>query len=101
MRVGINGSDKLISPDLVAIATDITQAEADGFASYWMAQTTLLDAISGLAIAASGSSSITVGTAVVPTWTRSAIRGTSGMGVWARGRLQSTPTASPDVTPSA
>ena len=35
-----------------------------------MAQTTLLDAISGLAIAASGSSSITVGTAVVPTWTR-------------------------------
>ena len=70
MRVGINGSDKLISPDLGAIATDITQAEADGFASYWMAQTTLLDAISGLAIAASGSSSITVGTAVVPTWTR-------------------------------
>ncbi|HEX6659547.1 MAG TPA: TIGR03564 family F420-dependent LLM class oxidoreductase [Ilumatobacter sp.] len=70
MRVGINGSDKLISPDLSAIASDITQAEADGFASYWMAQTTLLDAISGLAIAASGTSSITVGTAVVPTWTR-------------------------------
>ena len=70
MRVGINGSDKLLSPDLGAIATDITEAEADGFASYWMAQTTLLDAISGLAIAASGSSTITVGTAVVPTWTR-------------------------------
>jgi 5,10-methylenetetrahydromethanopterin reductase len=70
MRVGINGSDKLISPDLGEIATDIIQAEADGFTSYWMAQTTLLDAISGLAIAASGSSSITVGTAVVPTWTR-------------------------------
>jgi hypothetical protein len=39
MRVGINGSDKLISPDLGAIATDISQAEAQGFASYWMAQT--------------------------------------------------------------
>jgi 5,10-methylenetetrahydromethanopterin reductase len=70
MRVGINGSDKLLAPDLDAIATDITEAEADGFASYWMAQTTLLDAISGLAIAASGSRTITVGTAVVPTWTR-------------------------------
>jgi 5,10-methylenetetrahydromethanopterin reductase len=70
MRVGINGSDKLLAPDLGAISTDISQAEADGFASYWMAQTTLLDAISGLAIAAAGSSTITVGTAVVPTWTR-------------------------------
>jgi 5,10-methylenetetrahydromethanopterin reductase len=70
MRIGINGSDRLISPDLGAIATDINQAEADGFTSYWMAQTTLLDAISGLAIAASDSSTITVGTAVVPTWTR-------------------------------
>src|SRR5580765_6773264 len=70
MRVGINGSDKLLAPDLGAIAADIDQAEADGFASYWMAQTTLLDAISGLALAASGTSAITVGTAVVPTWTR-------------------------------
>ncbi len=70
MRVGINGSDKLLAPDLGAISADITQTEADGFDSYWMAQTTLLDAISGLALAASGSSTITVGTAVVPTWTR-------------------------------
>src|SRR3954465_3614877 len=70
MRVGINGSDKLLAPDLGAITTDITRTEADGFDSYWMAQTTLLDAISGLAIAAPASSTITVGTAVVPTWTR-------------------------------
>ena len=70
MRVGINGSDKLLAPDLGAISADIVQTEADGFDSYWMAQTTLLDAISGLAIAASGSRTITVGTAVVPTWTR-------------------------------
>ena len=70
MRVGINGSDKLLAPDLRVIATDIEQAEADGFTAYWLAQTTLLDAISGLAIAASGTNTITVGTAVVPTWTR-------------------------------
>lgn len=70
MRVGINGSDKLLAPDLSAIEADISRAEADGFDSYWMAQTTLLDAISGLALAASGTSTITVGTAVVPTWTR-------------------------------
>jgi 5,10-methylenetetrahydromethanopterin reductase len=70
MRVGINGSDKLLAPDLGAFRADISQAETEGFASYWIAQTTLLDAISGLAIAASGSSTITVGTAVVPTWTR-------------------------------
>ena len=43
MRVGINGSDKLLAPDLSAIASDINQAEAEGFTSYWLAQTTLLD----------------------------------------------------------
>src|SRR3954470_20243817 len=70
MRMGINGSDKLLAPDLDVIAADISQAEADGFDSYWMAQTTLLDAVSGLATRAPGSRTITVGTAVVPTWTR-------------------------------
>ena len=70
MRVGINGTDKLLAPDLRVIATDIEQAEGDGFTAYWLAQTTLLDAISGVAIAASGTNTITVGTAVVPTWTR-------------------------------
>src|SRR5262245_51846167 len=70
MRVGINGSDKLVTSDLAAVAADVSQSERDGFSSYWLAQTTLLDAISGLAIAAAGTSEITVGTAVVPTWTR-------------------------------
>lgn len=70
MRVGINGSDKLVSSDLGAISADVVQAEADGFASYWLAQTSLLDAISALALAGSDTSRITLGTAVVPTWTR-------------------------------
>jgi F420-dependent oxidoreductase-like protein len=70
MRVGINGSDKLLTSDLGAISADARQAEADGFASYWLAQRSLLDAISALALAGSNTSSITLGTAVVPTWTR-------------------------------
>ena len=70
MRVGINGSDKLLTSELGAITADVQQAEANGFTSYWLAQTTLLDAISALALAGSGTSTITLGTAVVPTWTR-------------------------------
>ena len=70
MRVGINGSDKLVTCDLGAIAADIAQSETDGFTSYWLAQTTLLDAISALAIASAGTSTITLGTAVMPTWTQ-------------------------------
>ena len=70
MRVGINGSDKLVTSDLGAITADVRQADADGFESYWLAQTSLLDAINALALAGSDTSSITLGTAVVPTWTR-------------------------------
>jgi F420-dependent oxidoreductase-like protein len=70
MRIGINGSDKLLASDLGVIGGDVRQAEADGFGSYWLAQTTLLDAIGALALASTGTSRITLGTAVVPTWTR-------------------------------
>ncbi len=70
MRIGVNGSDKLLASDLAVIGDDARRAESDGFASYWLAQTTLLDAIGALAIAANGTSEITLGTAVVPTWTR-------------------------------
>lgn len=68
MRIGINGSDKLAQPDLGVIAADVEQAEADGFTSYWLAQTGLLDAASALAFAGRGTDRITLGTAVVPTW---------------------------------
>jgi len=70
MRIGINGSDKLVVADLGAIRADLTQAERDQFDSYWLAQTSLLDAVGGLALAAGDTTSITLGTAVVPTWTR-------------------------------
>jgi 5,10-methylenetetrahydromethanopterin reductase len=70
MRIGINGSDKLMSADLTAVVADVVDAEADGFASYWLAQTGLLDAVSALALAGRDTSTITLGTAVVPTWTQ-------------------------------
>lgn len=68
MRIRINGSGLLPRPDLGAIAADIEAAERDGFTSYWLAQTGLLDATSALALGGRDTSSITLGTAVVPTW---------------------------------
>ena len=70
MRIGINGSDKLVRPDLDTILDDIATAEKEGLSSYWLAQTGLLDALGTLALAGTRTSSITVGTAVVPTWMR-------------------------------
>ncbi len=68
MRIGINGSDKLVAADLSAIVADVAAAEAEGFTSYWLAQTGLLDALGALALSGRDTSSITLGTAVVPTW---------------------------------
>jgi F420-dependent oxidoreductase-like protein len=70
MRIGINGSDKLASPDLGQIVTDIEAAESEGFSSYWLAQTALVDATTVLGFAGTSTSSIELGTAVVPTWER-------------------------------
>ena len=70
MKIGINGSDLLIHPDLSAVVSAATAAEDDGFDSFWLAQTSLLDAQSALAVAGRATSTITLGTAVVPTWSR-------------------------------
>jgi 5,10-methylenetetrahydromethanopterin reductase len=70
MRIGVNGSDKLVSADLSSVVADVVAAEADGFSSYWLAQTGLIDAVSALALAGRDTSTITLGTAVVPTWTQ-------------------------------
>jgi len=70
MRIGINGSDKLVNPDLGVILDDIGASEASGFTSYWLAQTGLLDATAVLGLAGAQTSSIELGTAVVPTWQR-------------------------------
>ena len=70
MRIGINGSDKLVSPDLGVILDDIEASESSGFTSYWLAQSGLLDATAVLGLAGARTDTIEVGTAVVPTWQR-------------------------------
>jgi F420-dependent oxidoreductase-like protein len=70
MRIGINGSDQLTRPDLGQIVADVEAAEADGFASYSLAQTGLVDATTALAAAGQRTSAIELSTAVVPTWER-------------------------------
>ncbi len=70
MRIGINGSSLLVRPDVDGITTDIVTAEAEGFGSYWLAQTGMADAIGVLAAAGPATNVIELGTAVVPTWTQ-------------------------------
>jgi F420-dependent oxidoreductase-like protein len=70
MRIGINGSGRLVSPDIDEIVADVEASERDGFTSYWLAQTALADSLAMLAIAGRTTSEIELGTAVVPTWTR-------------------------------
>jgi F420-dependent oxidoreductase-like protein len=70
MKIGLNASDLLVAPDLAQITAAAVAAEVDGFASFWLAQTALLDAQSALALVGHGTSTITLGTAVVPTWSR-------------------------------
>ena len=69
MKIGINGSGLLASPDLDLLKGDIAAAESDGFASYWLAQTGLVDALSVFSAHGDTGSAAELGTAVIPTWT--------------------------------
>lgn len=68
MRIGINGSSLLARPDVGTITTDIVTAEAEGFTSYWLAQTGMADALGVLSAAGPATNVVELGTAVVPTW---------------------------------
>jgi 5,10-methylenetetrahydromethanopterin reductase len=70
MKIGINASGLLASPDLNAMVADAVSSERKGFTSWWLAQTGLVDAMTVLAVAGGETSEIELGTAVVPTWTR-------------------------------
>lgn len=70
MKIGINGSSLLARADVGAIVADIGRAESEGIGSYWLAQTGLVDALTVFAVAGAGTSTIELGTAVVPTWPR-------------------------------
>lgn len=70
MRIGINGSASLLSGDLDTVLADIESAASDGFHSYWLAQTSALDALVAFAVAGSKgiATDMELGTAVVPTF---------------------------------
>ncbi len=70
MKIGINGSGLLANPNLNTLVSNIEKAETSGFSSYWIAQTGLVDALTVFAVAAASTSSIELGTAVIPTWNR-------------------------------
>lgn len=71
MRIGIHGGSLLITAAPLAQVIDhAVEAEADGFASYWLPQSTAADALTIIAMAGPATSSIEFGTAVVPTWGR-------------------------------
>lgn len=70
MKIGINGSGLLARPALGTLVDDIKKAESAGINSYWLAQTGLVDALTVFSVAGSETSSIELGTAVIPTWPR-------------------------------
>ena len=72
MKIGINGTGLVQKADVAKICSHASQAAADGFASYWLAEhpTGGLDALSVLAAIGQEGTQIEVGTAIVPTFPR-------------------------------
>jgi F420-dependent oxidoreductase-like protein len=71
MRIGINGSSLLMgTPSLEALAEHASEAAAAGFASYWLAQSGAIDALTALAFAAPRAPGMELGSAVIPTYPR-------------------------------
>lgn len=71
MRIGINGSSLIaIGAPLTQIVDHAAEAEKAGFSSYWLAQLAVPDALTAIATMGSATSTIEIGTAVIPTWPR-------------------------------
>jgi len=71
MRIGINGSGLIaFGRPAAEIVAHAVEAEADGFASYWLAQLGAPDALTVLGVVGPATSSIELGTAVISTWPR-------------------------------
>lgn len=71
MRIGINASAQILFGTPVDGMIDhARQAEADGFPSYWLNQTSGADALTLLAVLGQSTDQIELGTAVIPTWPR-------------------------------
>lgn len=71
MRIGIHGGTHIVmGSSLADLAAHAAEAEADGFGTYWVNQTSGTDALTVIATLGAATSSIEFGTAVVPTWGR-------------------------------
>ncbi len=71
MRIGINGSTLIaLGSPVGQIVDHAAEAEAAGFSSYWLAQLAAPDALTVIAMMGANTSTIELGTAVIPTWTR-------------------------------
>jgi F420-dependent oxidoreductase-like protein len=71
MRIGINGSSLVaIGAPLAQMVDHAAEAEKAGFSSYWVAQLAVPDALTVIATMGARTSSIELGTAVIPTWPR-------------------------------
>ena len=70
MRYGINGSGKMLTGGVAGILADLAEKEAAGFATYWVAQVGLIDALTVIGAHGDTGSSMELGTAVISTWER-------------------------------
>jgi F420-dependent oxidoreductase-like protein len=71
MRIGINASGLIaLGAPLTQIVDHAAEAEAAGFSSYWLAQLAVPDALTVIATMGNRTSTIELGTAVIPTWPR-------------------------------
>jgi F420-dependent oxidoreductase-like protein len=71
MRIGLNGSSLIATgAPLGQLREHAAQAEDDGFSSYWLAQLGVPDALTAIATMGEDTTTIELGTAVIPTWPR-------------------------------
>ncbi len=70
MRYGINGSGRMLTHGVPGVLDGLGEAEAAGFATYWVAQVGLIDALTLIGAHGDTGSSMQIGTAVISTWER-------------------------------
>jgi F420-dependent oxidoreductase-like protein len=71
MRIGINGSGLIATgASLQQLCDHAAAADAQGFASYWLGQLAVPDALTAIAVMGARTTRIELGTAVIPTWAR-------------------------------
>jgi 5,10-methylenetetrahydromethanopterin reductase len=96
MRIGINATTQLGRADIAGFTAHALAAQADGFASYWLAEHPVggFDALTALAVIGQSVEAMEMGTAIIPTYprhpvalagqaltTQAAIRGRLSLGI--------------------